>query len=397
MADINYFDLNEAETGTSVSYTPSVQEAQDRFMQLAAEVGLDRRDIHFGVTEDIVRCATLDDKPGKKSGWYVIHEERGLMYGALGNWKSDAHYVTFTGRDAASIDSDLMRVITEKAEARKREAAELRRRAAQEAARLVATLSPATPSHPYLQRKQIGPCGALQWGASLLLPISDLDGNLVSTQEIAPDGEKTFRAGCTSKGVFVIGKPTPTIALCEGFATGASIHEATGMRVYVMFNAGTLASMAGEIAEREGTYGGARIVIAADNDHPNVHGVNVGYQAAQKASEACGNAEIIIPPEAGQDWNDIAILQPSLLRQAFSRAKPLFFGWQVEDDSLLPKRSWLPLHPQVLLPDCRPGRPRQVHTGPDRGHRHGDRAQPAGRPANRQAALGLLQRRRPAR
>ncbi len=340
MADIHIFDLNNAETSRT-TVAPSFAEAQQRFMALAGEIGLDLRDIHFGHTDDIVRCATTDDRHGKRSGWYVIHEEQGLLYGALGNWKTDNAYVKFTGREASQIDADLMRRVTEKQEARQREAAEMRRQNALEVAGLVRGLPAATDSHPYLQRKKIGANGALMLGDNLCLPISDLEGNVVSMQTINPRGDKTFRAGCTSKGVFVIGAPTPNAVICEGFATGASIHQATGMRVYVTFNAGTMASLAAEIATIEGQRNGARLVIAADNDRLNVDGINIGLKKAQQAADAIGGAEVLCPPKEGTDWNDVAISDPPALQAAFSRIKPLFVSWQVEDAALLPRRQWL--------------------------------------------------------
>lgn len=333
MGDVITFDLNLADT--NAPRPMSYMQAEERFMALAAEVGLDLRDIHFGVTQDIVRVHTTDDKPGKRSGWYVIHEEQGLLYGALGNWRGDG-YVRFTGRDERNVDADLMRRIELKQEARRREAAEIKRRNAAEAAEVLRFLPAATAEHPYLARKQIKPHGVQTMGANLLIPIYDLTGEVISTQEISPDGDKTFRAGCSSRGVFVLGSPTPNVVLCEGFATGASIHEATGLRVYVTFNAGNLAAMAGEIAAREGEMGGARLVIAADHDASGV-----GYRKAEEAAAAAGGAPIIMPAEVGTDWNDIAIRQPRELLRAFASVKPAFLSWEEMDAAALPRRQWL--------------------------------------------------------
>jgi phage/plasmid primase-like uncharacterized protein len=339
MGDVISFDLNLAET--NAPRPMSYAQAEERFMAAAVEVGLDLRDIHFGVTQDIVRVHTVDDKTGKRSGWYVIHEEQGLLYGALGNWKGDG-YVRFTGRDERTIDADLMRRIELKQEARRREAAEIKRRNAAEAAEIVRFLPAATAEHPYLARKQIKPHGVQLMGSNLLIPIYDLNGEVISTQEISPDGDKQFRAGCSSKGVFVIGGPTPNVVLCEGFATGASIHEATGLRVYVTFNAGNLAALAGEIAAREGEMGGARLVIAADNDASGV-----GYRKAEEAASAAGGAPIVMPAEVGADWNDVAILRPRELTQAFATVKPAFLSWEEVDPAELPRREWLYGHDYI--------------------------------------------------
>lgn len=339
MAEIINLNLAEATTNRA----PTTQaEAESRFLAIAAEIGLDTRDINFGVTADIVRCAALDDKGGKRSGWYVIHEERGLLYGALGNWKTDHTYVKFIGRDERQIDDDTMRRIAEKQETRRREASEMRRKNAAEAAAMLQWLKPADADHPYLLRKRIKPNGALACGSNILLPIYDLDGNVVSTQEITPDGDKIFRPGCTSKGVFVIGPPTPNYVICEGYATGASIHEATGMRVYVTFNAGNMASLAPEIAAREGREGGARAVIAGDNDRPNpTTGERIGQKKAEQAAEAIGGALVLIPEADGDDWNDVFVRNPAALQKAFAEVRPCFQSWQIEDFAAIPRRQWL--------------------------------------------------------
>ena len=59
-----------------------------------------------------------------------------------------------------------------------------------------------------------------------------------------PDGSKKFAGGGEVKGnVFLIGCEAhelpglETIILCEGYATGASIYEATGLPVAVVFSA----------------------------------------------------------------------------------------------------------------------------------------------------------------
>ena len=60
-----------------------------------------------------------------------------------------------------------------------------------------------------------------------------------SLQRIYPDGSKRFLVGGKVQcGHFVIhGPQEKPIAICEGLATGASIHQATGWTVYVAFSA----------------------------------------------------------------------------------------------------------------------------------------------------------------
>ena len=63
---------------------------------------------------------------------------------------------------------------------------------------------------------------------------------------------------------FAIGDPTYERVVCEGYATGASIHEATGYCVHVAFNAGNLISVAKTIRQQHSE---SKIFIAADDDY----------------------------------------------------------------------------------------------------------------------------------
>ena len=77
---------------------------------------------------------------------------------------------------------------------------------------------------------------------ALLIPVLDESGALQSLQRIYPDGSKRFLVGGKIQGGhFVIrGQQEKPIAICEGLATGASIHQATGWTVYVAFSANNL-------------------------------------------------------------------------------------------------------------------------------------------------------------
>lgn len=106
-------------------------------------------------------------------------------------------------------------------------------------------------SHPYLVRKQIRPYGARQLRNQLLIPLYR-DKKMVGMQTIFPaeteDGsteiKKLFVSGSDTKGSYrllgsLTGNPE-ALFVCEGWATGCTIHEATGLPVFVAFNAGNL-------------------------------------------------------------------------------------------------------------------------------------------------------------
>lgn len=165
---------------------------------------------------------------------------------------------------------------------------------------------PANPNHPYLQAKQIKPFDLRQRGAALVIPIV-ANGKLVNLQFIQPDGEKRFLTGGQVAGAYVpVGQHDDLIYICEGYATGATIHQMTGKGVLCALNAGNLISIA-QLARK--TCPSAHIVICADNDHQATE--NTGVDAARKAA-AVVSAELMIPEfppdHHGTDWNDYHLM-----------------------------------------------------------------------------------------
>ena len=165
---------------------------------------------------------------------------------------------------------------------------------------------PANPNHPYLQAKQIKPFDLRQRGAALVIPIV-ANGQLVNLQFIQPDGEKRFLKGGQVAGAYVpVGQHDDLIYICEGYATGATIHQMTGKGVLCALNAGNLISIAQQARK---TCPAAHIVICADNDHQATE--NTGVDAARKAA-AVVNAELMIPEfppdHHGTDWNDYHLM-----------------------------------------------------------------------------------------
>ena len=88
----------------------------------------------------------------------------------------------------------------------------------------------------------------------------------------------------------------------EGYATGASVHEATGAMVLVAVDAGNLSA----VVESMDLAKYPKIVIAADNDHGKEK--NTGIDSAKAIIAKNPHVEYIAPPEmegrAATDWND---------------------------------------------------------------------------------------------
>jgi hypothetical protein len=95
------------------------------------------------------------------------------------------------------------------------------------------------------------------------------------------------------------------LCLCEGFATGASIHEATGYPVAVGFNAGNLLAVAKALRKR---FPELDLLVCADDDVCTPG--NPGLAQAKEAAYAIGG-RLAVPdfgenrPEGATDFNDL--------------------------------------------------------------------------------------------
>ena len=143
--------------------------------------------------------------------------------------------------------------------------------------------------------------------ADLLVPLY-AGGVLVNLQRIAPDGGKRFLFGGRIKGAYSpMGRITPDkpLCICEGWATGATLHE-SGYTVACAMNAGNLKPVA--LALRA-EYHTAEIIIAGDDDRQTEG--NPGRAAANAAAAACGGL-VTFPewpadaPLTLSDFNDLA-------------------------------------------------------------------------------------------
>lgn len=329
------FDLNLADTGQPKPI--SFVEAEGRFLDACANTGLDSSRLRLvGTGGEIVRCDLAGEKRGAKSGWYVVHEIGDLFHGVIGNWKTGEQR-NFSGRDVRNAEEAML--VRRQQEAIRQKAIEEQRLNGISAAERISKLQPCPADHPYLVRKGIKPHGTLLMGNDLLIPISDKDGNVISAQHISPikyEGrrDKNFFTGCTSLGWHVIGSPTQTVVVAEGFATAASIHELTGLRCYVTFSAHSMPVLIEDIAAAEKA-NGATIVIAADNDLSKT-----GLHAADEAAAKIG-ATVLMPEGVDTDWNDVALARPEDLQAAFAAIRPLFQSWEEIDYAAIPARQWV--------------------------------------------------------
>jgi hypothetical protein len=204
-----------------------------------------------------------------------------------------------------------------------------RRRAAarEKAAAIWMAATPATDEHPYLRAKDVKAHGVRVSHGALIVPIRE-GSEFHSLQIIGKDGEKRFlRGGRTSGCYFLIGEPNGTLCVAEGYATGASIREATGMAVAVAFFAGNLVPVARTIGSK---FAGVRVIICADDDAGTPG--NPGLTQARAAASAVDGV-LAVPdfganrPEHVTDFNDLhRHAGLAAVRACIERAAPVVSG-----------------------------------------------------------------------
>lgn len=273
------------------------------------------------------------DSRGTQNGWYVLFGD-GIPAGEFGSWKTGTSH-TWCARDIKTLSRDERESVTKRIEEARKERERVQKLVEGEAAKAANLLwNDATvlegDDHPYLQRKGVRNHG-LRIGAwpirnrngeafrhvenTLLIPIMDVRGRIVSLQGIfpAPDEflgrDKSFLPDGRKRGCFYLIGRAPageeTVCICEGYATGATIHEATGWCVVIGWDAYNLSHVAKVMREAMPR---AKFVIAADNDQFTKDNPGVTY--GRKAAMEIG-ARLVVPEFADlegkpTDFNDLA-------------------------------------------------------------------------------------------
>lgn len=288
---------------------------RDSFLAELQKCGFAVKIIEIG---RIVRCDGPNDTHGKKTGWYVYNEfpaAQGVIgVGSFGSWRGDIDKQSWCSRSARAMSfaeqATYQAQIEKFREERDRMQAEVYTEAAALAVKIVSD-APECVSHPYLTKKGISASKGLKTAQDgrLIVPVLVDGGAVSSLQFIDAAGEKRFLTGGKTKGgYFKIDGNSGRILVCEGYATGATLHEATGATVYIAFNCGNLYEVSGTAKK---LHPDALITICADNDQwtPN----NPGMTAARQAADSLG-VRIICPEFTNgvdgkpTDFNDLAAL-----------------------------------------------------------------------------------------
>jgi uncharacterized protein (DUF927 family)/phage/plasmid primase-like uncharacterized protein len=255
----------------------------------------------------IHRC-DAEGRGGKGDAAYLLHLD-GIPAGGFENWRDGFGWQNWRAEPARTLspaEEAAHRANLKKAQ-RERELEEGKRHAnARKLANSVLESAALCDFHPYTARKGIRAHGARVQGDRLVIPLRDVEGAIHSLQFIGADGEKRFLTGGRKAGCyFEIGRPVDVLCVAEGFATGASIHEATGYAVAVAFDAGNLGSVAKALREK---HPDVQLIVCADDDHQTAG--NPGLSKATEAALSTG-ALLAVPafdtarPEKATDFNDL--------------------------------------------------------------------------------------------
>lgn len=293
----------------------SAHEAEAAFREALHQAGLRPKG---AVKMDGRRHYTEIEGSRSKRGFYVAHLDGAVPAGTIINHRTGVR-VDWT----ASRPGREMSAAERTAERERQEAAKAAREAARQhretttARRALAAWNgarPASAAHPYLVRKGVEAHGMRQdRRGNLVVPLRDVGGRLWGVQTISADGGKLYMKDSRKQSTHVLlGELRPGVPLliAEGYATAATLHEATGLPVAVALDAGNLLNVAKAYRERDPE---RQIILAADNDHhlplrdPPLP--NAGREKAEAVAQAIGGTVLLpafTPDEPGTDWNDWA-------------------------------------------------------------------------------------------
>jgi len=285
-----------------------------------------------------VRCR-IEGGGREKRGWYCLHdidlespknsgERRRFIVGSFGVWRGAEKNTQKISLSRRLLGVGLNAQTTAAIRARHAEsvkrAAAIRVAEQDRAARKAALAwSKYLPSNPngtlpdYLQRKAVHGHGirySPSGNGTIAIPMTDAAGKIWGLQIIRGKNrghklEKQYwPAGMNKTGHYhMLGSPGVVILLVEGYATGATIYEATGLCVVVAFDANNLLAVAQALHK---TYPHAHILVCADDDYLTEG--NPGVASAQNAALAVSGS--VVKPQfpadrAGKkltDFNDLA-------------------------------------------------------------------------------------------
>ena len=329
-----------AEAGTDLSklsrWIPEKEPEPEKVLAAAQEFAKVLKEAGFQMDElpnmdgKIYRVPIQEGKPGAKDGAYYASMNAEQPNGWLKNHKTGEYRAwIYSGQElTATGKEDQKARAAEKRQAREGKAEKLSMAkwasgldVATEFAGQIDGLVPTCEllKNPYLEVAGVNAVGGVRRDddGNLMVPGVNIEGRLQTIQTIAPNGEMHFEKGgnragamCVIDGFDVISKtdlqtglpvfrPEYTdhgdeslnrdLLIAEDFATGASLHMATGLPVVVAFSLDNLSKVAGAVRDK---YPQANILVCA-NDHPE-RASNLCLKKAEEAAKKVGG-KLVVP------------------------------------------------------------------------------------------------------
>lgn len=294
---------------------------KEEFANFMRDMGLVVSGEHPIMDGKLHRVRTEQDKSKEFSGAYILHGD-GLPAGYAQNfrtgdkqtWKSKGYHIS--SEDLSRMRAESAQKLQERELAIHRQHEEVSTKISES----IGTLSEAKSDQAYLVKKGIQNHKGIfeDKYRNMVIPAYDETGRIWVNQTIYPDGNKRFTAGGKKEGNFhVVGgleqlNKSNVIIIAEGYATAATITEATNIPVVAAFDSGNLKNVAKKLNQK---YPDKPIIIAGDDDmHRTLENKpNVGREKAEEAARSVNGIAIFpifpsnkIGSKSCTDFNDLA-------------------------------------------------------------------------------------------
>lgn len=290
----------------------------EEFNQFLMDSGykVDNEDLTPNET-NIVRFQTQLDQESKRSGYAILFiDDDEIEAAQYGDWH-DEEKKFFWFRNGNKPSSEELKQLAQKIEnnreSRFAQLNELHAETAIKCQHIWNRSSIEANNHPYLTKKKVQAHGIKldPRTESLAIPLNDADGNISTLQFIDKDGRKILKKGGKAQGAHLkIKGNDDVILISEGYATAATLFEATGFTSIMAVNCGNMLPVASLIKKQ---HQDSTIIICADNDCYKDEKKNPGVENAISIKEKI-NCLVCIPrfkdvTSKPTDFNDLANIE----------------------------------------------------------------------------------------
>lgn len=267
-------------------------------------------------------------KPRSKSCWAMLFP--GGKAGCWGDWRSgDAtHYWDHQGREYSQISPQERAIVEEQRKLANERTEKLRIELAEQNVKDWHDIKDSGGLCDYLVRKKVGNYGLkIDPQGNAYCPARDLSGKIWNYQNISSD-PKLFQSGRMSGCFHLIEGSREQIIIASGYATAASIHEATGLCVVACFGDSNVLAVAKILQDAKWK----NLCVAADNDSD---GSNSGNKIGQRAADELGLRSVI--PDTPGDFNDLVCRGENIYKYFYQTTPVFSFGDFMADGSPMPE------------------------------------------------------------